>query len=667
MCGIAGVLSADGAVSAELVRAMATTLRHRGPDDSGVWRDAEAGIAFGHQRLAIIDLSPAGAQPMISADGRYVLTYNGEIYNYRALARELADAGVKLRGGSDTEVLLEAIARWGLADALRRANGMFALALWDRRDRTLSLARDRLGQKPLYYGWAGRDVAFASELKALRALPDFAAELDPGAPALLLRYAMIPAPHTIYTGVWKLAAGCILTLDARDVAARRLPEPAPYWSAAAAAEAGLADSLDADAATTTEALDTLLRDAVTQCMVSDVPLGAFLSGGIDSSTVVALMQAQSARPVKTFSIGFTVPGYNEAEHAARVAAHLKTDHTELYLTPADAQAVIPQLPAIYDEPFADSSQIPTFLVSRLARQSVTVSLSGDGGDEVFGGYNRYGLAERLARLTGVPAPLRRAARGGLELLGPSTWDALGAAAAPLLPRRLRQGQLGDKLHKLAEILAVPTKEEMYLRLVSQWKAPGRALIRAGEPATILGEPARWPALDSFTQQIMLLDTLVYLPDDILVKVDRASMAVSLESRVPILDHRVVEFAWRLDAGLKVRDGQRKWILREVLARYVPRTLFERPKMGFGVPIGDWLRGDLRDWAEALLDERRLAEAGTFNATTVRRVWHEHLAGRHNHQYRLWPVLMFEAWRDAGAAMLSDDTGTAAHVAGGGTI
>lgn len=651
MCGLTGIFAPTSDIAQNNLvlwtEAAADTLRHRGPDDGATWVDAHAGMALGHRRLSIIDLSPMGHQPMTSADGRFVIAYNGEIYNFRDLRSELEDNGFSFRGRSDTEVLLAVISRWGLMPAIERTNGMFAFALWDQKTQVLYLARDRLGQKPLYYGWAGNALVFGSELKALRSYPGFSATIDDGAVALLLRHSAIPAPHTIYRDCWKLLPGTVLAIGPDDIAARALPEPTPYWSATDTARAGLAAPLDLDDAGAVDALDGVLRNAVGTCMVSDVPLGAFLSGGIDSSTVVALMQAQSGRPVKTFTIGFTQDNYNEAIDAAAIAAHLGTDHTELYVTPGDAQSVIPRLPEFYDEPFADSSQIPTYLVSQLARQQVTVSLSGDGGDETFGGYNRYTWADNLKRTVGlVPLPLRRLARRFMEGIPPHRWDATYAMIAPVLPRDRRHAQFGDKLHKLAEIIDSASREEMYWRLVSQWKQPCQAIPGAIEPATLLSDRSAWPDLPDFAQQIMLLDTMTYLPDDILVKLDRASMAVSLESRVPFLDHNVVEFAWRLPMHQKVRAGKGKWILRQVLERYVPSDLFERPKMGFGVPIGDWLRGDLREWAEDLLSEHRLKQGGLFQTDVVRTLWEQHLRGDRNWQYQLWPVLMFEAWRDA---------------------
>jgi len=626
---------------------MVEVLAHRGPDGAGDWADADAGIALGHRRLAILGLGPAGTQPMVSADGRYVITYNGEIYNFATLRADLAASGINFVGMSDTEVLLASIARHGVESALDAANGMFAFALWDRANRTLTLARDRYGQKPLYYGWAGNAFVFGSETKALARHPDFVREIDRDALAGYFRFAAIPAPRSIWRGVCKLLPGSTVTLTRADLAGRRMPEPVPYWSALEVARAGLAAPFTGSPHEAVDALESVLGDAVGSCMVSDVPLGAFLSGGIDSTTVVALMQARSTRPVRTFTIGFRETGYDEARYAKAVAQHLGTDHTEHYVTAAEAQQVIVDLPEIYDEPFADSSQIPTFLVSRLAREHVIVSLSGDGGDEQFAGYNRYRWAATLDRaVTAIPAPLRRVAASMMLSLGPAAWDTLYSGVAWYKESESRQVQVGHKVHKLAGLLGVRDRHALYLDLLSQWNCPGQLVPGAREPQTRAHDASSWPGLDGFVHDMMALDTSGYLPDDILVKLDRATMAVGLEGRVPLLDHHVGAFAWSLPLAVKLRDGRGKWPMRALLARYLPSALIERPKMGFGVPIGRWLRSDLRDWAEALLDERTLASDGILDPAPIRQAWTEHLSGHRNWEHRLWTVLMFQAWRGA---------------------
>ncbi len=639
MCGIAGVLGATDRSLSAVVACMAESIRYRGPDDAGVWCDSAAGLGLGHARLSILDLSPAGHQPMLSGSGRYVIVFNGEIYNHLELREELR--GMSWRGHSDTETLLGAVETWGIEKTLRSLVGMFAFALWDKVERRLTLARDRIGEKPLYYGWSQGTFLFGSELKALTAYPGWRGEIDRGALACYMRYAYVPLPHSIYAGIRKLLPGTFIALSSTDKAGY-LPEPQSYWSALdVSRQHERTDLTDSQAA---DELDALLRRAVKSQMISDVPLGAFLSGGVDSSTIVALMQAQSSQPIKTFSIGFKEDDYDEARHAKAVAAHIGTDHTEFYVTASDALAVIPRLPSIHDEPFGDSSTIPTHLVAQLARRHVTVALSGDGGDELFGGYNRYSWGRSIWRRIGpLPVGLRRLMGRGLTLLSPERWDQVGKMWRAALPAELRMSALGDKLHKLAGIIDVANQAELYQRLVSQHRDPGSFVIGASEkPIWADGQAMQLDRTD-FSERMMFHDLVGYLADDILTKVDRAAMAVSLETRVPMLDHRLVEFSWRLPLHMKVRDGQGKWLLRQVLDRYVPRHLIERPKMGFGVPLDAWLRGPLRDWAETLLDEKRILREGYFHPGPIRQKWKEHLSGRRSWQYWLWNVLMFQAW------------------------
>lgn len=619
---------------------MADAIAHRGPDDAGVWCDTDVGAALAHRRLSIIDLTPSGAQPMISQDGRWVVSYNGEIYNAADLARTPELAGVAFRGTSDTEVILESVARRGLDRTVSDLNGMYAIALWDRHAKVLHLVRDRLGIKPLFFS-AGPDgrVSFASELKALLAGGCIDANIDPSSVASFLRFAYVPAPWSIYRGVTKLLPGEMVSIPAGGAPSRRI-----YWSLSGVAAASAADPLDLPDADAIDALDALLADAVSRQMISDVPLGAFLSGGIDSSTIAAFMVRAATTKVRTFSIGFPDLGFDESAHAAAVARHLGTDHTELMISGADALAVVPRLADIYDEPFADSSQIPTFVLSRLTRAHVTVALSGDGGDELFGGYNRYRLAESMARgVLRIPRWARLMAGGLLKSMPGAVVD----QAARLLPGRMVPAQTADKLQKLAEILPLDARG-VYLRLVSQCSQP--STLAAGAPE----HPLDWERLggigdpDRLLESMQVLDTGTYLPDDILQKVDRASMAVALEVRPPMLDHRVVEYAFRLPRRLRVRDGETKWLLRRVLDRHVPRHLVDRPKMGFGVPLAAWLRGPLRDWCDDLFDRSRLG-GGLIDVEAVHGLWAEHLSGRRNWAYALWTLLMFEAWRRRWAA------------------
>jgi asparagine synthase (glutamine-hydrolysing) len=644
MCGFAGALG-SAQVSEELLHAMVFVLRHRGPDDQGMWCDADAGIGLCHTRLSILDLSPAGHQPMLSASGRYVIVFNGEIYNHLSLRSDIEQGGYTAgwHGHSDTETLLAGLDSWGIEATIKKTVGMFAFAVWDKQSRTLTLGRDRLGEKPLYYGWQGAAFLFGSELKALKVHPEFHAEIDRNALAMLMRHNYIPAPYSIYHGIAKLQPGCLLTVSMNQ----RETRVVTYWSGRQAVEDGLTQPFVGSASEAVNALDRLLKNAVAQQMIADVPLGAFLSGGVDSSTIVALMQVLSNRPVRTFTIGFHETGYNEAVYAKAVARYLGTDHTELYVTPEQVMAVIPRLPTLYDEPFSDSSQIPTFLISHMTRQHVTVSLSGDAGDELFGGYTRYLLGQRLwGSLSCLPVGLRVALADMISGVSPQRWNRLLGSFQSLLPTGLAQANIGDKLHKGAGVMAAKTPSDLYCQLVSHWPQPTQMVFGATEPSTLMSNPHLQPKTDNFVHQMMALDLLTYLPDDILCKVDRAAMGVSLETRVPLLDHRVVEFAWRLPLNYKLRDGVGKWPLRQVLYKYVPKELIERPKMGFGIPIDSWLRGPLREWGEALLAEDRLKREGFFNPVPIRQKWVEHLSGHRNWQYHLWDVLMFQTWLES---------------------
>ena len=623
---------------------MTRALVHRGPDDGGEWWDDNIAVGLGHRRLSILDLSSAGHQPMVSACRRFVIAFNGEIYNHLEIREQLGVS--EWRGHSDTETLLSAISRWGVRRALELTVGMFAFALWDRKAGKLTLARDRFGEKPLYYGEIGGLLLFASELKAIKAASLFDLRINRDALKRLMKFNYIPAPFSIYERVWKLLPGTFLEIDPRELGGKVLATPTEYWSMCDSVRRARLDPFTGSEADATDQLDGLLRRAVKRQMISDVPLGAFLSGGIDSSTIVALMQAQSSRPVRTFTIGFHEEEFNEARYAASIARHLGTDHSELYVEPQTALDVIPNLPQMFDEPFSDSSQIPTFLVAQLARRQVTVSLSGDAGDELFGGYNRYFLAAQMWQKIGsVPRFIRRSSALALTAISPALWNRMARALGPLVPGNLRQHNIGDKVHKLAGVLALLSPEQLYDRLVSHWENPA-ALVKGSGPESCAVSLQSEFILDlEFPERMMLIDSLTYLPDDILVKVDRSAMSVSLETRVPFLDHSIAEFAWRLPMSMKINGTDGKRILRKVLYRYVPQALMERPKMGFGVPIEHWLRGALRDWAETLLDEARLTREGFFEPRLIRERWTEHLSGRRNWHYYLWDVLMFQAWHE----------------------
>ncbi len=647
MCGITGFYSGQPSTRSDLeqpLSRMNAAIFHRGPDSSGVWCDEHVGFGLGHQRLSIIDLSPAGRQPMVSACGRYVLAFNGEIYNHRALRAELearCSQSLEWRGHSDTETLLMAFALQGVEATLRYASGMFALALWDRDEQCLILARDRFGEKPLYYGWVSGGFAFASELKALRCAPGFQRELDTSVVEQYLRYGCVGAERSIFRDVFKLPPGTSLTVSLNQLVSGARPEPVAWWSAASVAAEGLATR--GDHAATSEELESVLHGAVGRMMESDVPLGAFLSGGVDSSLVVALMQGQASRPVKTFSVGFDDPRYDESSHAAAVAAHLGTEHTTLRATAKMALDLVPRLPHLYDEPFADSSQLPTCLVASLTREHVTVALSGDGGDELFGGYNRHLWGPRVwSRVSRLPLASRRALASLIRCVSSGGYDRLMALAGQVLPSRFQVRTVGEKLYKLADVLACESFATLYSDLASMSRHPASFLTAEYSGAAVGPLPVDLDGM-SQTEWMMLMDTLTYMVDDVLVKVDRASMASSLEVRAPFLDPEVFKAAWQLPTDMRVSQGEGKRVLRDILYRHVPRTLIERPKMGFAVPLDEWLRGPLREWAESLLTPASLSSLPMLDAKGVQQCWQKHLQGKGHFAQQLWALLQLLAW------------------------
>lgn len=623
MCGLSGFIftKSHNYNSENILNGMSGAIQHRGPDNTGIWYSNNGAVGLAHTRLAIVDLSPLGHQPMNSECNRFILVFNGEIYNHLILRKvlEAQNQAPVWKGNSDTETLLACFTAWGVEKTLQETVGMFAIALWDKTNEVLTLARDRLGEKPLYWGWCNKTLLFGSELKALKAHPDFDAQIDRNSLALMLRHNYIPAPYSIYKGIEKLCAGQYVQIKKGQQ--RSDVTPKSYWGLNTVIEKGVSVPFTGTDDQCIALLEKTISEAVSGQMLADVPLGAFLSGGVDSSTVVALMAKQSKQPVRTFAIGFDEPGYNEAVFAKEVAEHLGTDHTELYVTSQDALDLIPQLPEIYCEPFADSSQLPTYLVSKMAKQEVTVALSGDGGDELFGGYNPYQFSPRYwSKLKLIPLPLRR-----------------------LTAKLFSQLPLPDKLDKLLQVFPADSQENFYQLLLSHWQKPESIVIGSKPLPTLLNTPEKWPKVDSFEHWMMAMDAGQYMPDDILVKVDRAAMANSLETRVPLLDHRVVELAWQLPLNMKIRKGVGKWALREVLYRHVPKEMIERPKKGFSIPLAEWLRGPLRNWAETLISEKRLIDEGYFNPKEIRKAWKQHLTGKVDNSTRLWSILMFQAW------------------------
>lgn len=645
MCGITGFYSKNLSTFNNSILKMNSALFHRGPDFSGVWQDRSSGIVFGHQRLSVLDLSSAGNQPMISSSGRFIITYNGEIYNHLEIRKELKEINMNInwKSNSDTETFLEAIEYWGIDNALKKVVGMFAFALWDKKNCSLVLARDRMGEKPLYYGWQGKGLnkvfIFGSELKALKQHPEFQKTINRDAIALLLRHNYIPDPYSIYKNIYKLLPGQYLLLKNKDLKKNFLSKPVNYWSLTKIAIEGSKDLFKEDDSEIQNNFEKILKDTVKKKMISDAPVGAFLSGGIDSSTLVSLMQSENINRIKTFTIGFNDDDFNEAKHAKKIAKHLNTEHTELYFSPKTVMEIIPKLPIIHDEPFSDNSQIPSFLISQLAKKQIKVAISGDGGDELFCGYNRYSYVNNWSqRFNLIPFGLRKVFANKIKSISQDRWNIL-LKFLPFL------NQHANKI-KGSKALEANSLTDLYYILFSQWQNPTDVVLNSSEPGTFL--TLYKPNLNQLNnyEQMMVLDLISYLPNDILVKVDRTSMASSIETRVPLLDHKLIEYVWKIPHNLKFRNGQSKWILKQILKKYVPERLTERPKKGFGIPLHSWLRGPLRDWAENLLDEKKLLKEGYFDAKIVREKWDDFILNKKNWHQDLWNILMFQAWLDS---------------------
>ena len=649
MCGISGFYSKNCFAFNNAILKMTSAISHRGPDSCNTWQDKNSGIFFGHQRLSILDLSVAGNQPMKSNSGRFVITYNGEIYNHLEIRQEIKkiNINIKWKSNTDTETLLEALELWGIEKTLKKTVGMFAFGLWDKKNKTLYLARDRMGEKPLYFGWKGKGdnkvFLFGSELKAIKAHPEFSREINRDAISLQFRHNYIPDPFSIYKDIYKLLPGHYLKLTEHDLKKNKLPDPIIYWSLFKNAIYGSSNKLNFSEENFIVDFESRLKTSVKKKMLSDVPLGAFLSGGIDSSTIVAMMQSQSNQPIKTFTIGFSEDEFNEANHAKKIAKYLGTDHTELYFSSKTALEVIPKLPNIYDEPFSDNSQIPSYILSQLTKQHVKVALSGDGGDELFCGYNRYFSTYSWSkRFSSIPISLRKILANAAKKVSPNSWNML----LRFVPGLNKQINFGHKIHKGIDALKTDNLLDLYFILTSHWQNPTTVVKNSSEPEILLSKIKSELSILNNYEKMMAIDQITYLPNSILVKIDRASMASSLETRVPFLDHELIEYAWKIPHKFKLRNGEGKWILKKILSKYVPKILTDRPKMGFGIPLGDWLRGPLRDWAENLLDEKRLIQEGFLNPKLIREKWTEHLSNKNNWQYDLWNVLMFQAWIDS---------------------